>query len=168
MSGVRILILSFGMPRGTSLAAALWAAERDLKTPTTGFMVLSLSGRVLIGALGGVGNNQVFAARGGRSLGYYGGGFSEWWQSAAAPGNGEEGGDGLCGGAVWGDGGGESLCGAYGGGGSGDFDECLLGAGAGDEQSAGAGGGPHASGSAGAGADQAGCRQSPLRRAFPG
>src|SRR5258708_31706928 len=52
------------MPRGTSLAAALWAAERDLKTPTTGFMVLSLSGRVLIGALGGVGNNQVFAARG--------------------------------------------------------------------------------------------------------
>src|SRR5712672_1897526 len=64
MSGVRILILSFGMPRGTSLAAALWAAERDLKTPTTGFMVLSLSGRVLIGALGGVGNNQVFAARG--------------------------------------------------------------------------------------------------------
>src|SRR5882757_9254733 len=63
MSGVRILILSFGMPRGTSLAAALWAAERDLKTPTTGFMVLSLSGRVLIGALGGVGNNQVFAAR---------------------------------------------------------------------------------------------------------
>src|SRR5712672_3905170 len=69
MSGVRILILSFGMPRGTSLAAALWAAERDLKTPTTGFMVLSLSGRVLIGALGGVGNNQVFAARGGRSRG---------------------------------------------------------------------------------------------------
>src|SRR5258705_11167485 len=64
MSGVRILILSFGMPRGTSLAPALWAAERDLKTPTTGFMVLSLSGRVLIGALGGVGNNQVFAARG--------------------------------------------------------------------------------------------------------
>src|SRR6267142_3085747 len=63
MSGVRILILSFGMPRGTSLAAALWAAERDLKTPTTGFMVLSLSGRALIGALGGVGNNQVFAAR---------------------------------------------------------------------------------------------------------
>src|SRR5258707_5633195 len=89
MSGVRILILSFGMPSGTSLAAALWAAERDLKSPTTGFMVLSLSGRVLIGALGGVGNNQVFAARGGRSLGYYGGGFSEW-QSAAAPGNGEE------------------------------------------------------------------------------
>src|SRR5258705_7480527 len=90
MSGVMILILSFGMPRGTSLAAALWAAERDLKTPTTGFMVLSLSGRVLIGALGGVGNNQVFAARGGPSLGYYGGGFSEW-QSAAAPGNGGEG-----------------------------------------------------------------------------
>src|SRR5258706_11344053 len=85
MSGVRILILSFGMPSGTSLAAALWAAERDLKTPTTGFMVLSLSGRVLIGALGGVGNNQVFAARGGRSLGYYGGRFCRW-QAAAAPG----------------------------------------------------------------------------------
>src|SRR5712675_133135 len=83
MSGVRILILSFGMPSGTSLAAALWEAERDLKTPTTGFMVLSLSGRVLIGALGGVGNNQVFAAREVGSLGYYGGGFSEWHLSGS-------------------------------------------------------------------------------------
>src|SRR6266478_42033 len=100
MSGVRILILSFGMPRGTSLAAALWAAERDLKTPTTGFMVLSLSGRVLIGALGGVGNNQVFAARDG----------GRWAIMAAALANGSQqrhqerrgGGDGLCGSAVWG------------------------------------------------------------------
>src|SRR5712671_1920339 len=68
-SGVRILILSFGMPRGTSLAAALWAEARDLKTPTIGFMILSLSGRVLIGALGGVGDNRVFAGRADRSRG---------------------------------------------------------------------------------------------------
>src|SRR5882762_6249037 len=160
MSGVRILILSFGMPRGTSLAAALWATERDLKTPTTGFMVLSLSGRVFNWSIGRRREQSGVCCKGGLSLGYYGGGFSEW-QSAAAPGNGEEVGDGLCGGAVWGDGGGESVCGAYGGGGSGDFDECLLGAGAGNEQSIGAGSGPYASGSAGTGADQAGCRQSP-------
>src|SRR5882762_10388342 len=76
--------------------------------------------------------------------------------------------DGLCGGAVWGNGSGESLCGAYGGGGSGDFDECLLGAGAGDEQSVGAGGGPHASGGAGTGADGAGRGQSQPTRAFAG
>src|SRR5712675_3317311 len=78
------------------------------------------------------------------------------------------GGDGLCGGAVWGDGGGESFCGAYGGGGSGDFDECMLGAGTGDEQSVGAGGGPYASGGAGVGADGAGRGQSQLTRAFAG
>src|SRR5712671_5652323 len=155
MSGVRMLILSFGMPRGTSLAAALWAPERDLKTPTTGFMVLSLSGRVLIGALGGVGNNQVFAAREVGRWAILAAALANG-TSAVAPGNGEEGGDGLCGSAVWGDGSGESVCGAYGGGGSGDFDECLLGASAGDEQSAGAGGGSHASGGAGVGADGAG------------
>jgi len=45
-SGVRILMLSLGMPSGTIFAAAIWAAARDLKTPTTGFTILSLSGRI--------------------------------------------------------------------------------------------------------------------------
>jgi hypothetical protein len=50
--------------RYTSLAAPLWAADRVLKTPTTtGFMILFLSVRLLIGALGGIGNNQVFAGK---------------------------------------------------------------------------------------------------------
>jgi hypothetical protein len=42
----------------------LWAADRVLKTPTTtGFMILFLSVGLLIRALGGMGNNQVFAGK---------------------------------------------------------------------------------------------------------
>src|SRR5439155_22427123 len=47
-SAVRILILSFAMPSGTSSAAARWAAERALKTPTTGFMIGLFSGSMLL------------------------------------------------------------------------------------------------------------------------
>jgi hypothetical protein len=60
-SGVRILILSFEMPRGSSLAAARWAADRDLKTPTTGFIIRPLSGGILLEHWGAFANNQVFA-----------------------------------------------------------------------------------------------------------
>src|SRR5262249_58484646 len=34
-SGVRILILSFGVSNGASSATLRWAADRDLKVPTT-------------------------------------------------------------------------------------------------------------------------------------
>src|SRR6267378_4757456 len=61
--------------------------------------------------------------------------------------------DDLCGGGQCG---GKSVWGAYGGGGAGDPDECVFGAGAGDEQSAGARRGPHAGGGAGTGGARGG------------